>query len=262
VRLEILLSTMNQKDLSFVEKMNIKSDAIVINQSNYFDYVKDENTNKVINMYTFHEKGVGLSRNSALMRTTADICLFADDDVIYNDDYVKTILNEFKIKPSADIIIFNVPSTNLERNEHINKKSSRLHFFNILRYGTFRIAAKVSSLKKNDLYFSLLFGGGTKYGSGEDSIFLVDALKSGLKIYASEKEIGSVNHINSTWFDGVNEKFIKDKGALFARISRNFFWIISIHFCVRRRKIFKDKFNIFQVFILLINGAKAYKKVN
>ena len=43
--------------------------------------------NKTIKIYSFDERGVGLSRNSALMRADADIIVFADSDVIYNDDY-------------------------------------------------------------------------------------------------------------------------------------------------------------------------------
>ena len=43
---------------------------------------------------SFTERGVGLSRNNALMRASADICLFADDDIIYENNY-KEILNRY-----------------------------------------------------------------------------------------------------------------------------------------------------------------------
>ena len=36
-----------------------------------------------------NERGIGLSRNTALMRATADIILFADEDVTYKDGYAK-----------------------------------------------------------------------------------------------------------------------------------------------------------------------------
>lgn len=41
--------------------------------------------NEVI-MYTWNERGVGLNRNNLIMRADAEIVLFADDDVIYDED--------------------------------------------------------------------------------------------------------------------------------------------------------------------------------
>ena len=42
------------------------------------------------------------------MRATGDICLFADDDMIYVNDYSKLVENAFLENPTADVIIFNL----------------------------------------------------------------------------------------------------------------------------------------------------------
>ena len=75
---QLLVATMKREDGSICEEMNINSDAIIINQGNCCGLNvlnKNENT---IKMYSFPEKGIGLSRNSALMRADADIVEFAE----------------------------------------------------------------------------------------------------------------------------------------------------------------------------------------
>ena len=42
------------------------------------------------------EKGVGLSRTTALQRATADIVLFSDEDIVYENGYAeKVFYNKF-----------------------------------------------------------------------------------------------------------------------------------------------------------------------
>ncbi|TQR12716.1 glycosyltransferase family A protein [Psychrobacillus soli] len=258
MNLQVLVSTMYQDDHSLLEKMNIQSDAIFINQCNKNDFQNFVYKGNEIKFLSFAERGIGLSRNNALMRATADICLFADDDVTYVDNYKDIIINAFKSNPKANIIVFNVQSTNPEREEYIIHDEKRLRFYNCLRYGTFRVAIRTESLRKKNIYFSLLFGGGAKYGSGEDSILIMDSLKKGLKIYASPEKIGTVTHKESTWFNGYTDKFFIDKGALFYNISRRWASLLSLQFVIRKRSLFKDDKKILEAFKLLIKGIRNY----
>ena len=81
--IQVLVAAMNQKDHSLLEKMNIKSNAIIGNQCDYNSIEKFKYKDYDIVYLNFAEKGVGLNRNNSLMRATGDICLFADDDMIY-----------------------------------------------------------------------------------------------------------------------------------------------------------------------------------
>ncbi len=57
-----------------------------------------------------------------------------------------------------------------------------------------------------------MFGLGSSYELGEDTIFLADCFKRGLRVYSSDFNIGtSTKELH--WFDGYNEKFFFDKGA-------------------------------------------------
>lgn len=256
MKLQVLVSTMNQEDYSLLDKMNIQTDSIIINQGDRNTIEEFKYRNKYIKFMSFSERGIGLSRNTALMRASGDYCLFADDDVTYVDNYEKIILSAFENQPDADIIIFNVPSTNSERQSYQIKERSRVRWFNSLKYGAVRIVIKTHSIKKENIYFSMLFGGGAKYGSGEDSLFIFEAIKKGLKIYANPSIIGYVSQENSTWFEGYNDKFFLDKGALYSHISRRWAKILVLQFIIRHRKLFGDKNNLFKMYRLMLNGIK------
>ena len=97
MNLEVLVSTMTQVSINnLIKEMNIKTNAIIINQCDNHSFNKLEFNGNQILVYSFAERGVGLSRNSCMMRATADICVFADDDEVFLDDYEKIIITEFK----------------------------------------------------------------------------------------------------------------------------------------------------------------------
>ena len=120
MKIQVLIATMNQKDHNLLKKMNISTDAIVGNQCD-FNSIENfiYNGNNIVYL-NFKEKGVGLNRNNCLMRATGDICLFADDDMIYVNDYSKLVENAFLENPTADVIIFNLAEK--EKKRYIIKK--------------------------------------------------------------------------------------------------------------------------------------------
>ena len=91
MKLQLLISAVNQKPSELIEKMNIRSDAILINQCGSFGYEEIRKEGRLIRVFSFREKGVGLSRNNALLRADGDICLFSDEDIRYSDDYEEKI---------------------------------------------------------------------------------------------------------------------------------------------------------------------------
>lgn len=256
------MSVMHQNDRTIVRKSNIRSEAIIINQADKFEKEEFIHNGELIHLFTFDEKGVGLSRNNALMRADADIVLFADDDIRYMDNYKDLVIGAFNDNPDADIIMFNLSSTNPDRPSGDNLKKKRIRRYNSLKYGTYRMAARLDSLRSKNLYFSLLFGGGAKYLSGEDSLFIYDAISSGLKIVALPVEIGVVSHGASTWFDGYTERFFHDKGALFYHLSPTFAYFLIGQFILRKHKQFNVKQTRVQVFKLMIAGVESARKVS
>lgn len=259
MNLQVLVSTMHQSDHSLVEKMNIQSDAIIVNQCDKnqieeFDYNKNN-----IKFLSFNERGIGLSRNNALMRATGDICLFADDDVKYIAGYEEIIIKAFEANPIADILIFNLPSTNPARPLHISKKKSRVRLFNCLKYGAVRIAVRTEKLRYTNIYFSLLFGGGAQYSAGEDSLFISQCIQKKLKVFTYPETIGFVSQHESTWFEGYTDKYFVDKGIFYACLSKKWSSFLCLQFAIRHKNLFiKDK-SVGDAYRLMIEGTKKIK---
>lgn len=257
MNIQVLIATMNQNDYSLLEKMNIQSDAIVANQCDKNEIEEVIYKGNRIKFLSFAEKGVGLNRNNALMRATAEICLIADDDIIYCDNYVKIVEKKFKENPDADVIIFNLYEKPQKR--FVIKRKFKVHFFNFMKFGAPRIAFRTNSIKKYGISFNLLFGGGTHFSAGEDTLFLYECLKKGLKIIAVPDFIGTLTESRtSTWFKGYTDKYFIDRGALFACISKRWAKFLSLQFCLRHRKKFNQNKSPWDAYRLMKKGINQF----
>lgn len=237
-KVQVLVAAMHQNDHSLLKKLNIQSDVIVGNQCDR-DQIERFCWNEYDAVYlNFHERGVGLNRNNALMRATGDICLFADDDMTYVENYPQRIEESFAQYPEADVIVFNLVEDTVTRNTIT--KAHRVRWYNCLRYGAVRIAIKRSSIKKQGIAFNLSFGGGTEYSHGEDTLFLVECLKRGLKIVAVPVCLARLTQDrDSTWFQGYTDKYLRDKGALYSVMSRKWCTLLCLQDAIR----FSKKYN-------------------
>lgn len=247
MNLQVLLSVMNL-DKKHLGKMNITSKCIVINQCNIENYEKYKN----FEIYSYNELGAANSRNKALKHATEEILLFCDEDVIYNKNYEKIVLEEFKKNPKADLIFFNFKSPYRKLKQ--GTKNKRLHFYNVLRYGTYNIAIKKSKI---NFEFNNLFGGNSKYSQGEDTLFIVECLKNKLKLYSSTKTIGTVEHKKSSWFKGYNDKYFFNQGALLCAINKKFRYFLYIQYLLRYKETIKS-IKFLKAFKLMKQGGNDY----
>ena len=249
MQIQILVATMNQSDHSLIKKMNIKTNAIVGNQCG-FNSVETFNVGEQkIQYLNFAERGVGLNRNNALMRADADVCLFADDDMIYEDNYVEIIEKAFCRHPDADVIVFNLKEKVVTRK--LITKECRVGYLNYLRYGTARIAIHLDSIKKHGIYFNQCFGGGTEHCHGEDTIFLNACLNNKLKVYAVPDYIATLTEErDSSWNNGYDKKYIMDQGVLFRTLSRRWWIIMCLQDAIRHHKLYN--MGICKAFVLMV----------
>lgn len=246
--LEVLLSVMNlnKKDL---DKMNIKSKCIVINQCD------KEKTDKYKNftIHSYKETGVSNSRNRCLDHSSEDILLFCDNDVVYNKDYEKLVLKEFKNNPKADVIIFNFNV--LDRKKRIIKKRKKLHIYNSLNYATYNIAIRRKSIK--NIRFNPMFGPGAKFSNGSDTMFIKELYKHKLKVYSSPIYLGTVYNNNSTWFKGYNERYFYNKGALFTAINPKIRHLLMIQYLLRHKDVLTN-YKFREAYKIMKKGSKEY----
>lgn len=214
MKIQLLVSAVDKNAVDLTRQMNIQTDTVMVNQCDRYGYEEIENHGHKVQVFSMSERGVGLSRNTALLHASGDICVFSDEDIVLKEDYETLIQSAYEELPDADMILVNVkvaPARRTYWNEDVHKINRR----NYGRYPAYSITAKRDALLRANVHYSLLFGGGAKYSNGEDSLFLRDCLRAGLKIYSHTICIGEETERESTWFSGYHEKFFRDRGVLY-----------------------------------------------
>lgn len=211
---QVLASVVDKDPRKLAEEMHIETDAVIVNQCGRYGVESFEHKGRMVRVFHMAERGVGLSRNTALMRAEGDICLFSDQDIVYEAGYEKKILQAFEKCPDADLIVFNIEVAE-ERKTYFNTEVKRVRWYNCGRYGAVSFAVRKEKLFASGVTFSLLFGGGAKYSAGEDSLFLKQFMGKGFRVYTSPAVIGREKEGDSTWFSGYHEKFFFDRGVLY-----------------------------------------------
>ena len=175
------------------------------------------------------------------------------------DNLEEIVVGEFERHKGADVFIFHLDTDDKNRQQKKYKKTRKYRPLERMPWGGVRIAVKLDSLKKANVWFTTLFGGGCIFPSGEDSLFLKECKRKGLKFYVSEHTIGKVSFEESTWFTGFDEKYYYAKGCFYKAIHSKTFSLWTKYFAFRTRKVsnlsLKDKLKWMK------HGAKGYKQM-
>ena len=256
--LEVLMVTMN-RGFEVLEKSKICSNAVLANQSKYTDESVKTNQSVSWRKITTNTVGVGNNRNIALLYATGPYCILMDDDMECLPNYEKIIISYFKKLPDADLLILNVETIGMDMGRKTNSKIQRVHYWNFMNYGAVRIAFKLDSIKRENIHFNTLFGGGCIYSSGEDTLFLKECLDAGLIIYTVPYCYAKVNQTTSSWFHGIDKKYIYDKGALMKAMFKHLYLPLDLLFSWKLKN--KSDYSFFDCIKLMINGSKNYAKL-
>ena len=257
MKIQVLASVMNQTLEDIVSRMQLDSDAVIINQCDRLAYEETEYKGHSVRFFSFPDRGVGRSRNEAILRADSDICLFSDEDIVYEPGYAQAISAEFEANPKADMILFNVTVAEDRRTYHISQRK-RVRWYNCGRYGAVSFAVRTDKLLASGVTFSLLFGGGAKYSNGEDSLFLKEFMKKGYRVYTAPVTIAGEVRTDSasTWFSGYNEKFFRDRGVLYRYLYGKLARLMAIRFLLAHREKMCVEISAKQAYALMKDGIK------
>ena len=211
MKLQVLVSAVNQDITALAERMHLQTDAVIVNQTDHFGYEEYQHNGRRIQCYEFQEKGVGLSRNNALMRAEGDIVLFSDEDIVYDRGYEQRILDAFKAHPEADLLLFNM-RVGASRATYYTEAFHRVHLWNAGRYPTYSFAVRREKLHASHSTFSLVFGGGAG-----DHLFAVDervVTVQGLLDGVVDFGVGSINAVVFVEVIGVHCVVMQGAGHL------------------------------------------------
>ena len=189
--IDILISTMFRTDLDFLKPMFVNNamedfNLIIVNQTNEDQFLRSNNLNiKVVNSTG---RGSSASRNIALRNSNADICLMADDDIVYLPDLKRKILQAYSNNPKVDMISFEAiddhgnPYTDYHKEGIHNKKSLKKIY-------TWVITFRREVFAKRNIYFNYYFGGGSTFRGEDEYVFLRQAFDTGLTLIHNSEPI-------------------------------------------------------------------------
>lgn len=253
--LQLLVAAVKKKPLLLAEEMHIDSDAIMVSQGDGYGYEEFEHKGHKLRYFAMEDRGVGLNRNTALLHAEADIVLFADEDIVYDEGYAEKVLAEFEKHPKADMLLFNVKASEGRETYHTDS-FGRVRWYNCGRYPTYSFAVKRECLHKNNITFSLLFGGGARYSNGEDSLFIRDCLKSGMRVYRVPVNIGKEKYRESTWFRGYNEKFFFDRGVLYSYLYGRLDKVMALRWLLAHKEELCKEISLKEAYGIMSRGMK------
>ncbi len=258
-RIELLVAAVSQDMEILPDKMNIQSDAVIINQGVPYSYDEREYKGHRLRIFNCDEKGVGLSRNTALLHAENELIQFCDEDIVLDKGYTDLVEKEFDSHPEADMLLFNVKAVKGRETYH-NEDYARVNSLNYGRYPAYAIVARREALHKAGVTFSLLFGGGAKYSNGEDSLFLKECLDKKLAIYRTNVPIGHEESDRpSTWFSGYNDKFFFDRGYLYHFLYGALAIPMCLRFLLAHRKIMCREKTVGEAFGIMKRGVREAK---
>lgn len=237
-----MISCMHQQDMSIIERSNVQTNVVVINQCDKEDVERFEFTNskgykcKVVFVNTT-ERGLSRSRNMAIKYAEGDICLVCDDDEWLDDDYEYKILAGYSAHPKAGAIVFGIRWEGRKYSTH----SYRVDAVRILQIFSQQITFNKKMICSEGIKFDKLMGSGTSNGGGEENMFLYDCRKAGFEIWYEPALIATVNKGDSQWFNGFVDKYFENHGWSTRRLLGNFWgFIYCIYYVVAHISAYKN----------------------
>lgn len=256
---QVLVSTMNESDpIHLYRKMNISSNAVIVNQCGYDKQEKLSVDNHQIKYFCCDAKGLSKSRNMAIaFSNESDIALLADDDLIYVDNYIDIVRKAFNDNPEYDIIRFQVEGINKPFKRY-GKKSKNIRFLSSLKTSSVEIAFRPEKIKNAGIGFNELFGAGSEYKMGEENIFLFECLRRGFRMKYIPIKIANLYVGDSSWFSGFNNKYFFDRGAIYAAMTKRYSLILILQFAVRHYKQYQNVCSLSCAIKEMLKGRNIY----
>jgi len=254
IKIEVLMSACKVNSIKDIIKFKNINNGIIINQ--LMDNEREEKY-KNITMYNSKDKGLSKSRNMLLKKMNGDIGIITDDDITFVKNYEEIISNAYTKHPDADIIIFNVQFGSRVHGKSEYHKYSKITILGVM---SVQITFRQKSIKDNNIKFNENFGLKAKFGSGEENIFLSDALNSGLKIVHEPVILCNHPEIETTG-EKWNEDTIKTKGAVSYKLLGKMHNIFKYYLLITKYNLYKEDFNMREFLKLYNLGLKEYKKI-
>lgn len=217
----ILISCMHQADASIIERSNVQSDVVVVNQCDRdsveeFDFVNKKGRTCHAKFICTTERGLSKSRNMAIRNAWGDVCQICDDDEWLADDGEEVILRAYEENPDAALIAFSLIRKDIVKTYPVGKRT--LGFIQILKFSSLQVTFSRNLLGENDIWFDEKMGSGTGNGGGEENKLMLDCRRKGLRMFYYPDAIATILPGTSNWFHGYDKQYMENFGWSSRRI--------------------------------------------
>jgi hypothetical protein len=260
---EILISTMDRASLDFLLPMFpfkhfSNFNILIINQSKSFVLESEFCSVRVINSTDI---GLPKSRNLAINNANKELCLIADDDVVYLENFDKEIVETFNSIPNVSVITFNHQRMGLNYPQNSIKEGYFHDKKTIRKVCSFEMVLKLNEIKKSEIFFDEYFGLGTTFQTGDEFLFLLNLLNANQKLYYSPKNVLFHPLVSSGEYQG-DDRLVYARAALNYKIYGfwAYLWLIKYIFFLYRNNYMNSNEWIYKIKIGL-SGINKYKEL-
>ncbi len=204
-----------------------------------------------ISMVSLTEVGLSKSRNRLLQQATGDVCVFADDDLVYEPDYLDR-LEQVYSSMDMDICAF------YRKERTIRRRLFNCKTLDLFSISSCEISFRRASIIDKGIYFDEQFGlGSGRYEIAEETIWLHDCLQGNVKIMRYPYH--AVSHPHPSSGESVDLNTLAGKGPAFKGMFGAYGYVFLFLFLVKKRPLYTGKENYFRVFYQAVKRARAYK---
>ena len=169
--------------------------------------------------YVKCEKGLSLARNEGISKSSGDILIFIDDDIILEKNHLYKLNYEFN-KKKIDILCYNVINQNNKK--LLNYPDKKFYISKIDEIFNFISSVSFAIKKTNNLKFDTNIGLGSKsiFLSGEETDLIINEFKKkNKKIYFNneiriihiERKLKYLNQLKKQFFYGCGWIYVVQK---------------------------------------------------
>lgn len=251
MKFSLLLGTYGSrlKELDYLfdslDRQSYKNFELIVGSQTNFDSIEELLSKHKFEYKHVHADGIGCanSRNATMDLASGDVYTFTDDDCWYKDDSLEIVKKYFdEYNPDIGIFQHYDPIKEKSTINYPKEKILGLSRLQTLKQATLDMWFNSSSVDPHTHKFDERFGIGTKYNSGEENIYIMDAYNEGKRKMYYFPEIVAYHPYKEVNY--IDKKSMLGKGPLFKRLFGSFMgFFMFIAFGFKKKKEIKENNN-------------------
>lgn len=166
------------KNITFPTKSDDREFIVLVQNPEEASYVFDLPHSQLVELKS---RGVAKSRNAALKYASGKYLIFGDDDITFDEEGIRQLIQHFESHPECSIILAQTSDETGALRKSYPTRAHKLSKFNSAKAATYEMMVRTDAIRAAGITFDENFGAGAENYLGDEYIFIADALNKGLK---------------------------------------------------------------------------------